>query len=363
MNIRRWLVVGVVIVVLFAGLALFKYQQIQAAIAMGKSYPEPSATVEVTTSEYSKVEFFATTIGEVIAPQSIELRNEVGGRIVALEMTAGGEVAKGDLLVQLDVSEETAQLHAAQASAKLAKLNLDREEGLIKKRLTSQETVDTARAEYAVAAANVERLKAMIEKKTIRAPFDAYVGLHNLEEGEYLTANTRLVGLVGKNDYRWVDFTMPAEEAVLALGSSINAFVPGIDTPFAATIIASDQALSAQSRNRRYRARAPIAPALVPNLVVNIKVSLGVEESIQLPKTAIVRDKQRAYVFVLQPQQDAAGYRAKRLPVEIGKESENHVVIREGLNSGQLIATHGAFKLREGLLVFTGVGENGQQGQ
>lgn len=352
---RRWLVTVVACALLLVALASFKYFQIQAAIAYGNSFPEPSETVRALKVVEAPSATYVSTIGEITAPDAVMLRNELEGRITELNMKSGQQINKGDVLLRLDTSEESARLKAARANASVAGLNLKRVEKLLKNNTVSQESVDQAQAQYDIAQANIAELQATIDKKTLTAPFDARVGLHDLEPGEYLGANTALVNLVGVSDHLWVDFNLPLAQGVLAIGDRILVELP---KPAAghveADIVAKNPALSAQSRNLRYRARLPADPATPPNAVVNILVPTAKVPRIHVPTPAVLRDEMGAYVFRLTPEPEGSGYRAKRQSVSLGHEGEQQVVILKGLKPGMLIATDGAFKLQQDMLAYVG---------
>jgi len=353
MNARRWLITLCACVLVFAALAGYKFMQIKAAIAFGESFPEPSESVQALIVSSSPVHSHITTIGEVVAPEAMELRNELEGRVSAINMTSGGKVKKGDVLLQLDISEESARLNAARASANLTRLKLERMNKLLPSKAVSEDSVDQARAEHDIALASVGQWQATIDKKTLRAPFDAVVGLHDIEVGEYLEANSMLVMLLGTQDFVWVDFNLPLTQGRVALGDNVSVKIPGADGEgIEATVIASNPAVSAQSRNLRYRARVAAHPALLPNAVVNVEVPTGSSTLIQVPSPAVLRDEMGTYVFVLTPEDSGEGYRASRRAVTLGSEEGEITGITAGLAPGDRIATHGAFKLRHAMLAY-----------
>ena len=94
--------------VLIAGLAGLKYQQIQKSIAFAASFPERSASVTAVIAETSSWTQVYRTIGEVRATRYVELRNEVEGRITAIGFVGGDKVAPGQNLLSLDSREEIA---------------------------------------------------------------------------------------------------------------------------------------------------------------------------------------------------------------------------------------------------------------
>jgi multidrug efflux pump subunit AcrA (membrane-fusion protein) len=106
-------------------------------------------------------------------------------------LTPGRLVEAGAVLVALDVSEEQAELAELEAEAKLARTTLERLESLRRYQATSQEEVDQARAQLDMAQARMARVRAVIAKKTIRAPFRARVGIAD---------EVPLVGAVGRID-------------------------------------------------------------------------------------------------------------------------------------------------------------------
>lgn len=363
MNTRRWLVTIAICVSLFAALAAYKTLQIKSMIEFAESFPEPSETVETIIVNQQALKSQLFTLGEVVAPQTIELRNELEGRITQINFQSGSQIVQGQLLLQLDVKEEQARLQAAQARLNLAQLDRERVRQLRKNRSVSEERVDQAEAQYHIAQADIAALQATIDKKTLRAPFDASTGLHEFEVGQLIAANTLITTLVGVNDYRWVDFTLPLGKAAVDIGSKLT--ISQTDgTSFDAEIIAKDSAMSASSRNRRFRARVD-SNALPHNAAVNVLIASGQSRELPvIPATAVRRDGMGDYVYVLTP--EAAGpdnaYRAQRRSITLLPEYSNpqsrddnsapEVAVSKGLKAGELIAANGAFKLREGLLTY-----------
>lgn len=170
MNSRRWIITIIACLLVFAALAGYKTLQIKKAIEFGESFPEPSETVEVTTVKVTEVREQINTIGEVVAPQSIELRNELAGRISSVKFEAGEKVERGQVLLEIDSREEQAQLKAAKARAELALIDLKRIEKLIAKKTVSEEQLDQAKAKHDIATAEIEALQSVIDKNIAR-PF------------------------------------------------------------------------------------------------------------------------------------------------------------------------------------------------
>jgi membrane fusion protein (multidrug efflux system) len=358
MNVRRWFITVLACVLVFAVLAVYKMLQINAAIAYGESFPEPSETVEAMVVENQPMQQRINTLGEIVAPNRVTLHNELEGRIAAVNFRSGGQVAKGDVLLQLDITEERARLQAAKARAELARLDLQRVSALIKNNTVSEDRRDQARAEYDIALADIEALQAVISKKTVIAPFAATAGIHQFEVGEYLQSNSVITALLGDSEVLWVDFQLPLSQVSVAIGWPLVVSLSSqAGQQFHGKVIARETAMSSASRNLRYRAELKRDPQLLPNAIVNVALDSGASQPLpRIPATAYRQDALGAYVYLLDADDGAhtngKAYRARRQAVIGGLNEGAFIYIAKGLNAGDFIATQGAFKLRDKLLVY-----------
>ena len=355
MQARSWLIVIVACLLAASGLGYIKYAQIQAAIAAGKARPERVEAVELFTATEDVWQPTTSVTAEAVAVRAIEVSNELAGRIVEVGFAPGATVRAGQVLVRLDTSEERAQLTAARADAELARLALARNQKLILSGAAAEEARDRSKAQFDGANAEVTRLLAIIDKKTLRAPFDARAGLHELEPGQYLDKATVIERLIGIDEQIWIDFTLPQQQANLRPGQRIQVMGNGTSRTFSAEIIAREAYVNALSRNVRFRALADNTElGVFPGSLLTLAVPAGVEQTATLvPMTAVRRDTFGANVYVLQQSEQGAlaPYRAEKRSVTLGPQRDDLVVITTGLRPGEQIAATGAFKLREGVLV------------
>ncbi len=355
MKLRRWVMLGLACLCIVAALATFKVMQIRAAIAFGESFPETVEAVELAVVEQVQWRPSVSVTAEIVAPQDVELSNELAGRVVEVGFKPGDSVDAGQLLVRFDTSEERARLEAATAQAELARLVLDRNKKLLKTGSAAKESYDQAVAQRNAALAEERALQAVIAKKTLRAPFAAAAGLHELEAGQYLDAATVITRLVGTDKGVWLDFTLPQQKANLEKGKIVQVVAPGLlQQPIDATIIARNAWVDRQSRNVRYRALITAAGALSPGAIVTVNVPTGPPRRVlRVPETAVRYDSFGASVYVLEPAEPdaAAKERVSRRAVTLGPQENKTVIIISGLEADERIAANGSFKLRDGVLV------------
>ena len=276
-------------------------------------------------------------------------------KITLLNATSGSVVNKGQVLLVLDHRDEDARLMAAEATLVLHQQTFERYIELQKNREISEDKVDQARAAVQIAQADINAITTAIDKKTLTAPFTAKIGIHTLEVGQYLDKNSQVLELVGVNDFTWIDFNLPQLYQELDLTSTVQINPMNQNSHFNANIIAIDPQLSRSSRHLKYRAQIPSASlALKPNTLVSVIVPINKRSTIaSVPDLAIKRDALGEYLFVLEPESESEGiYRAKLVAVEVGERQGEQVMILSGVETGQLIANKGSFKLFPGMKVY-----------
>jgi membrane fusion protein (multidrug efflux system) len=334
-------------------LAAWKRSAGRAAAAAAANQPEPVELVVLATAQPRKHTQATTAVGTIHALRSVTLRNEVAGTVRQVSLTPGAIVQQGAVLVALDVSVEQAELQALEARARLTETTLGRLERLRANEATSQEVVDQARAARDVAVADVARLRAVIARKVIRAPFRARVGIADVHPGQYLNEGTELTTLQGVDDATNVDFAVAQRVAAqLRPGSAVDVIVAEGVPPLSARIVAVDARVDSTTRNATVRARLTSRknpPS--PGASVRVLVPVGdAETAVSVPVSALRSGPEGDHVWVVTADSGGAT-RAHQRTVKRGSVLGDEVIILEGITAGEQVAASGSFKLREGLRV------------
>ena len=351
--LRRRRIAPLVLAVLLlgAGVVLAAWKHNSLAAERAAVQPEPVEVVTVAVATPRSHQETTTAIGTVLALESITLRNELPGTVRQVSLTPGAIVEAGTVLVALDTSVELADLRALEAQAVLAQTTLRRHELLRKYEATAEAEVDQARAQRDVSKAQVERLKATIAKKIIRAPFRARVGLADVHRGQYLNEGVQLTTLQGVSDEVNVDFSVPQNVAAnLALGSKVEV-VTAADAPISASILAIDSRVDPATRNALVRARISGKELPAPGASVRVQVPMGATgTAVAIPVSALRKGPAGDHVWVIKP--DAGGApRAHEQAVTSGPVVGDTVLVLKGLSAGEQVAASGSFKLREAVKV------------
>jgi membrane fusion protein (multidrug efflux system) len=342
-------------VLVAGGLAAWKRDALAEADAAAAQRPEPTEAITVATAEARDFQRTTTAVGTVVALQSITLRNETAGKVAEVRLEPGKVVEKGALLVALDTSVEEAELKAEQAAVALAESLLQRVERASVDKGVSEADLDRARSERDVALARVARVQALIDRKTIEAPFRARVGLSNVHVGQYLDEGEELASLQGVDDSVHVDFTVSQQVAAALTEGAVVEVRSGAGAPVAARLVATDSQVDQLTRNAWARALVEGADRLPPpGASVRVDVPVGPPtRAVAIPVSALRKGPTGDHVFVVEPD-DQQQLRAHLRPVEMGTVLGDELLVLSGLEPGDRVAASGSFKLREGVLVAAG---------
>lgn len=336
-----------------AALAAFKQSALAQSAAQAAQQPEPMESITVSPARKAEHRQITTAIGTVTALRSITLQNEVSGTVREINLTPGQIVEAGTPLVLLDVSVEQAEIAELEARAALASTLYERLQSANTNKSISQVELDRARSEMQVASAQIARTKAIIARKTIRAPFRAVVGISDVHQGQYLSEGTKLTTLQGVDDAVYVDFAVAQQVSErLRRGDRVDVVTTEGASPMPARIVAVDARIDPATRNAIVRARlGGSANAPHPGASVRVHVPNGPAiTAVAVPVNALRKGPAGDHVFVIS--NDVQGKsRAYVKPVVTGPVLGEEVLVLSGIFPGDSVAAQGSFKLRDEALV------------
>ena len=346
-------VAGLVLVV--ASLTGIKALQIRALIKSGSEFSVPAETVSATEVRQETWESLMPAVGSVTAVQGVELRAELSGTVREIAFVSGATAAKGQVLVRLDTTSEQAQLRAAEAQAELARLNLERARGLYAQGVVSKADLDSREAEFLKTGGDVEVIQATITKKTIHAPFGGRLGIRSVNLGQFVNPGDAIVSLHSL-DPVFVDFSIP-EQQLARVQRALDVRVMTDATPgrvFTGKVTALNPEVDASSRNVKVQATVANSDGdLRPGMFARVQLVLPETEPIlAIPSTAVLHAPYGDSVFVISDVKDEkSGKTVKQVQmttVRLGLTRGDFVAVTAGLKAGQMVATSGVFKLRNG---------------
>lgn len=356
--VKRIIITLIGLIVLIGGLAGIKSLQIKRMIAHGDNFVPPPEVVTTAMAKTDSWESFLTAVGSLEAVQGVVVTSELTGKVVRIAFEPGTMVKAGDLLVQQDTSVESAQLRAAEAEVALAKINFERTKKLVANNTVSQSDFDNADAQFKQAVAQADNIRAVIGKKTIRAPFSGRLGIRQVNLGQTLNEGDEIVSLQSL-DPIYVNFLLPQQRLAqvhsgLTIRLTIDAFPAQV---ISGKITAINPQVDAATRNIRIQATVENpAELLRPGMYVNISVVFQDRiEVLAIPATSVLYAPYGDSVFVVEEKKndanESSGLVLNQKFVRLGEKRGDYVSIISGLKQGETVVSTGVFKLRNGQAV------------
>lgn len=353
--VKRILLMAVALTLVFGGVIgfkLFKQAKIREYLGNMGVAPVHLTAARVEASSWQQQ---LAAIGSLRAREGIDIRSEVEGVVHRVHVQPGQRVKAGDLLVELDDTVDRAVLKSARVRLEKTRRDFQRDKALFEKALISRDEFENARSEFESAEALVEETQGVIERKTLRAPFDGTVGIHNLAEGHYLGKGDDVLSLQALQTL-YLDMNVPEKDVhKLRPGQRVQFSVPSQgEQVFDATVRFIDVRVEATTRNVLIRAMVENPERiLLPGMFARATIIL--EESRQVltvPREAVAYSLFGETVYVLRERRDESGsaespWAAYPQTVVSGEVREGRIEVT-GLEAGQLIGLDSQQRLLEG---------------
>ncbi|MGE4352335.1 MAG: efflux RND transporter periplasmic adaptor subunit, partial [Bdellovibrionales bacterium] len=253
--IKRMIIMLVLCGLVFGGVFGYKMYGAKMMMAQMALMGDTAQTVSTIVAEPTAWQDDLKAVGSLRAAKGADIAPEVAGTVKNIFMESGQDVTEGMVLAQLDSAEDYAKLQSLIANLRHAEITLERDKKQIKVQAISQATFDADIATYEDLKAQVEEQKAVLEKKTIVAPFSGRLGIRQIDVGQYLNAGTTIVNLQ-QMDPIYFDFYLPQQNmSSVKEGQKVSLItdaVPG--KTFEGTIKALEAKVDENTRNIAVRA-------------------------------------------------------------------------------------------------------------
>ncbi len=284
--------------------------------------------------------------GTVVPNEEVEIKSEVNGRLVKLNIREGGYIQKGQLIAKLDDRDLLAQLKKLKYEEELADQTESRQRRLLEINAISKEEYDMAVNQVNTLSADQEFLEVQIEKTSVIAPFSGRMGFKNISEGAYITPNVVISNLVQTNPAK-LDFSVPEKYAgKIKVGQDISFTIDGDEESMTAQVIAIDPKIDENLRTLKVRARADNRGSkLLPGMFIRVEMPLGIEKSIMIPSESIIPILKGKKVFVLQ------NGKAEERIITTGLRTDTRVQVDNGLVVGDSVIVSALMSVKENMPV------------
>jgi membrane fusion protein (multidrug efflux system) len=342
--VRQLLVLAVVMAAAGGGWLLVGAPEPAAVERSASPRPIPVQTAEVRLATVrDTVEAVATSRAE----QAVEIRPAASGRVEAILFEPGQRVGVGDLLVELDAGAEQAAVDEATALLEDAKGQYERGQQLARTRSVADARVAELRANFLAAQARVAAAAERLADRQIRAPFAGIVGLREVSVGARVDPDTTITTL-DSLDRLEVEFSVPEQfYAAVRIGAPITATTSvHRERTFDGRVTSIDSRIDPVARAFRVRASIPNPDLALPvGVFMVVQLVLDERAALTIPEQAVILQGRSAIAYRIN------GTTAERVELELGQRSFGRLEVLSGLGLGDVVATTGLHRLRDGAVV------------
>ncbi|HTG00126.1 MAG TPA: efflux RND transporter periplasmic adaptor subunit [Nitrospirota bacterium] len=352
--IKRMIIMLIVVGIVFGG--IFGMKAIQAQMTKKYlSFKMPPATVTAMKAEMRSWQPQLNAVGSLRAVRGVDVTSEIAGLVRSVNFASGDSVKEGKVLVELNADADVALLRSLEAAADLANTNYERDKKQFEVQAVSQAALDAEAADLRSKRAQVDQQRAIVDKKTIRAPFGGRLGITTVNPGQYINPGDKIVTLQAL-DTLYVDFYLPQQElSRIRLGQAVAVASDTYpDKMFEGKVTSVNPRVDPDTRN--FQVEALIANrdhALLPGMFATVEVKSGAPQKyLTLPQTAVTYNPYGDTIFIIEEsgtgQDNKRVLTAKQTFITVGEKRGDQVAILSGLKEGETVVTSGQLKLKNG---------------
>jgi len=331
--------------------------------------PQGEIAVPVSTAMVDKeiVSGVKSYPANVVPLQETEIRAEVTGYITNIYVNDGAYVNKGQRLYEIDRTRYQAAVDQAKANLEIAKANLDRVQkdlqryqSLAEKDAIAKQTLDYATTDISNQKAQVQAAEAALttaqtnlQRSVIVAPFSGNIGISQVRNGALVSAGSTLLNTISSTNPIAVEFQINerdiSEFSKLQNGNAntqIYVTLPdGSRFEETGRISTIDRAVDSQTGTIKVRASFSNGSNILRagmNATLNVE-SKSKEEQLIIPYKAVFEQLGTFNVYTVN---DSSKVELKQ--ISLGQKVDDKIVVTSGLEVGQKIVVDGTTTLRPG---------------
>lgn len=312
--------------------------------------------------------------GVLKARQQAFVKARVAGELQGLQVREGDSVRAGQVLAQIDATENAARLRQAEQQAQaaaaqlaIAQRQLENNRALVGQGFisptalqTTQANWDAAQANHLAAQAGVELARKALHDTVLRSPIDGQVAQRLANNGERLGVEARVLEVVDPRELELEALLAPADALQVRLGQSAQLRLQGQDSgpSVRATVVRINPSAQASSRAlpvylllERAATTDAATAALRQGQYVQGVLTVGSAQVLALPLEVVRTDKPQPYVQALENQRVV--HRSVQLGARSMLNGQTWVAITHGLSEGAQVLAASVGLLREGTEVRT----------
>ena len=304
--------------------------------------------VEVAAVSEGTVSAYISSTANLVAENEVKVLSEVEGRVLTLRVEEGDWVKNGQVLASLVRDDEQIAFKKAQLKETNARAAFDRAKELVDRELISREEFDKLSIDYEIAGQELAEAEWALKKTTIVAPFSGRVTARMTQLGQHVRPGDELFQVTDFNPLIARIYLPERDVLGLEEGRIVQIRLDAADqVSFAGRIRQISPVVDTSTGTVKLTVEATEPPKEVrPGSFVTVNIVRETHpEALLLPREAVLRELQKAHVFVAED--DVAEKRS----VTLGLEEGDLIEVISGVEAGDQVIVAGQGGLKDGSAV------------
>ncbi len=293
-----WLSIFIIVIIIFAGFTLKRSdRKVNATNNRARLLTKVDAYVVNPSLLVDEI----SVSGSLLPFEEVELKNEVAGRVVSINLPEGRFVKQGTLLVKLFDEDLQANLNKLQTQLAIQEKIFQRQSELLKANGISQNDYEQTGLQINSIKADIAVEKVLIRKTEVLAPFDGVIGLRSISVGAEVTPSTLLATIRSVSKLK-LDFSVPEKYSQeITSGMKVRFTLYDNDKQYDATVFATEEGSDPLTHNLKVRAVIDnTSEHLLPGAFCHILLRLNENKNaLMIPTQAIIpREDSKSTIVV-----------------------------------------------------------------
>lgn len=305
-----------------------------------------SSAKNVSVSEVAESEFisYIEVQGRVDAEENVQVNPEVGGMVTAVYVHAGQNVAKGQVLAQIDDQVLQQNIAEAQNELDLANTLFQRQKNLWDQKIGTEVQFISSKTRKDGAERRIATLNSQLAMYKIKSPISGTVDAMDLRVGQSVAPGMMsAIRLVNASKLKAKALVAESYSGRINQGDQAIIILPDVPDQIETRLSFASKTIDPVSRSFGIEAQLPSNRKYHPNMLTIFKVvDYKNPKALTVPINAIQKAESEQFVFV------AAEGKAKRIVIKTGKVFNSRVEVISGLNQGDKVITAGVQNLNDG---------------
>ncbi|MCP3963001.1 MAG: efflux RND transporter periplasmic adaptor subunit [bacterium] len=314
----------------------------------GEEKKKTPIPVEAAATLSGRISSYISATANLVPESEVRILAEWEGRLAKLNVEEGDRIKKGQVLAELARQDGEITLNKAKLKESTSRLAYERAERLKAQELISPEEFDKIALDHEIAGQELAEAEWKHEKTLIRSPFTGRVTERMVQPGQHVRPGDELFTVADFDPLIARIFLPERDVLTLDEGRGVRiALRADAGIEFDGRIRQISPVVDTATGTVKITVEARSVPAAVrPGAFVRIDIVRdSIADAVLMPREAVIRELQNAYVFV------ATDGHAEKRTVTLGLEEEDHIQAVSGVEEGEQVIVAGQGGLKDGSVV------------